>query len=437
MLTAVDDRVKVSAPVNMISAHFQGGCMCENIPNLRLDCTNVEIGAMMAPRPLLMVSASGDWTANTLTVEYPAVHSVYRLYGADDKVTTVQVDAPHNYNRESREAVYAWMGRWLCGVADETQIQEQPVEVDPPEKLLVFPDGELPADAATPEEVTAGLIEAARGQIDALQPVDAATLDAYRAVMGTAYRYAVNAAQPQPADLEVEQVGTEEREGYRVERLYIGRRNAGERMPAVLLIPKEIRGGAMVVCPDGKSQLAEGKGLAPLTAGLLDRGLAVLGVDVWRTGELAALGRDESVPHFHTFNRTDTALRVQDILNGAAYLGTRTPTVHLIGAGRAGMWCLLARALAEGVAQTVVDADQFPCDDDGAWEGALYIPQLRRAGDLRTAAALAAPGGLTVHNAAPSFPTAWFEGVYRAASAPGALRVQAAPADTEAVIQAL
>ena len=79
--------------------------MCENAPNLRLDCTNVEFAAMMAPRPLLMVSATGDWTANTPRIEFPAVRAIYRLYGAEERVATVQVDAPHNYNRRSREVM--------------------------------------------------------------------------------------------------------------------------------------------------------------------------------------------------------------------------------------------------------------------------------------------------------------------------------------------
>ena len=65
LLTAVDDRIKVSAPVNMISHYMQGGCICENQANLRLDTNNMEIAALMAPRPLLMVSASGDWTRET------------------------------------------------------------------------------------------------------------------------------------------------------------------------------------------------------------------------------------------------------------------------------------------------------------------------------------------------------------------------------------
>src|SRR2546426_7516539 len=46
--------------VNMVSAYMQGGDFCENAPGLRFDTSNVEIAAMMAPRPMLLVSASGD-----------------------------------------------------------------------------------------------------------------------------------------------------------------------------------------------------------------------------------------------------------------------------------------------------------------------------------------------------------------------------------------
>ncbi len=50
LIAAVDDRVAVAAPVNMISLHMQGGCVCENPPGLRLDTNNVELAATIAPR---------------------------------------------------------------------------------------------------------------------------------------------------------------------------------------------------------------------------------------------------------------------------------------------------------------------------------------------------------------------------------------------------
>jgi hypothetical protein len=113
LASAVDSRIAVSVPVNMISLHMQGGCLCENPPGLRLETTNVEIAATIAPRPLLMISATGDWTNETLELEYPAVRSIYGLLDAPDRVRAVRITAEHNYNKESREAMYAWMARWL------------------------------------------------------------------------------------------------------------------------------------------------------------------------------------------------------------------------------------------------------------------------------------------------------------------------------------
>ena len=54
--------------------------------NLRVGAFNVMFGAMMAPRPLLMVSATGDWTVNTPKEEFPAVQGIYRLLGAEANV---------------------------------------------------------------------------------------------------------------------------------------------------------------------------------------------------------------------------------------------------------------------------------------------------------------------------------------------------------------
>ena len=54
---------KATAPVVMVSDSFQGGCVCENAAGLRLGTDNVEIAALCAPRPMILVGASGDWTA--------------------------------------------------------------------------------------------------------------------------------------------------------------------------------------------------------------------------------------------------------------------------------------------------------------------------------------------------------------------------------------
>ncbi len=108
LLAAIDDRIRAAAPVNMVSFIMQGGCECENAASLRIGTNNVEIASMTAPRPMLMVSATGDWTRNMLEEELPAVQSVYRLYDAAAQVSAVRIDAPHNYNQPSRAAVYSF-----------------------------------------------------------------------------------------------------------------------------------------------------------------------------------------------------------------------------------------------------------------------------------------------------------------------------------------
>jgi len=303
--------------------------------------------------------------------------------------------------------------------------------------MLVFPDGRLPADAVNSRQLTADLIRDARAQVQLLQPVDAGSLRAYREVMGVAYQHAVNALQPQPDDLRIERAGMDGRNGYHFERLVIGRKQVGERIPALLFVPRRASAFVLLVHPAGKDRLPEEDAPGPLVAGLLDRGIGILAIDAFRTGELAPLQRDESPYDFLAFNRTDTALRVQDILTAIAYLKMHAPAVHLVGLGLAGLWTLLARGLTSDIALTIADAARFDYDDDNQWVEQLFIPHLRRAGDFRTAAALAAPGRLFIHNLAASFPAQWFRSVYAAVGASAALRLRPEKAEAASILNAL
>ena len=177
LLASVDPRVAVAVPVNMISLHMQGGCLCENMPGLRLDTNNVEIAGTIAPRPLLMVSATGDWTKETLEVEYPAMRSLYELVGAGPKVQAVRFTADHNYNKDSREAMYAWMARWLQGAPEDVKRPERSFSPDKITDLLVFYGRTLPDGAVTPGDLTDRWIAAAKGQLQTTElPVRAAAL---------------------------------------------------------------------------------------------------------------------------------------------------------------------------------------------------------------------------------------------------------------------
>lgn len=171
-LYAVDERIKVAAPVNMISCSMQGGCVCENGPLMRQRHNNMEIGAAMAPRPMLMISATGDWTRETGRIEYPGIRGIYALYGAEDRLEHVQVDAGHNYNLQSREAMYRFFAQHLLGLEGYEDFTEPPVEVEAPEAMRVFPDGKLPEGFLRDE----ALLEHLRAHIASQRPARRAQL---------------------------------------------------------------------------------------------------------------------------------------------------------------------------------------------------------------------------------------------------------------------
>ena len=153
ILNAIDDRVKVAAPIVMVSRSMQGGCLCENAPLLRLFADNVDIARLFAPKPLFLGSCTGDWTSETPTVEFPAVREVYALYGAAEKVMNFHVDSAHNYNLPMREHVYGFFNKFLFGGTEATPIPEATVMRPPHRDRMVF-WGRTAPSPITPEEFT-------------------------------------------------------------------------------------------------------------------------------------------------------------------------------------------------------------------------------------------------------------------------------------------
>ena len=180
--------------------------------------------------------------------------------------------------------------------------------------------------------------------------------------------------------------------------------------------PPESREAVLFVHPAGIEGVSARE--SSLVEPLRRRGWLVASIDAFNTGSALA-PRDTSDRFFTTYNRTDDANRVQDVLTALSWLKRRPGIreVSLVGLGRAGLWCLLAQALAPDLAAVVADADRFPTALDEAYLDRLSIPLLRSVGGFETALTLGLGTRLHVHDTAGVFDTAAMEASARATGA--------------------
>jgi len=132
-LAAVDPRVAASMPVVMVSSRYTGHERCEDGMKVHdvagePKTNNAEIAAVIAPRPLMLISDGVDWTKHFPTEDFPYVERIYKLYGAGDKVHNQHFAGErHDYGPSKRKIAYEFFSKAL-GLSAPPEKETAPVE---------------------------------------------------------------------------------------------------------------------------------------------------------------------------------------------------------------------------------------------------------------------------------------------------------------------
>jgi dienelactone hydrolase len=120
-LAALDERVRCA----VVSGYFYGykdsllrlstNCSCNYVPGLWQLADMGDIGALIAPRPLLIETGrydelNGERGVLNVTEQYEITRQAYTLLGADDRLAHTLFEGGHRWDGTD---VLPWLARWL------------------------------------------------------------------------------------------------------------------------------------------------------------------------------------------------------------------------------------------------------------------------------------------------------------------------------------
>ena len=369
---AVDPRVKVVAPVMGISTYAAN--VAENTQKGHCDCMfpiNSELhdmlhqGALIAPRPLLMMHGKKDALFPVAGYEEfeRKVGDLYASYGARERFGNIVVDTGHQDSDYLRAQAIRWFDKHLLGTSNRKL--DMDYSNAPPEQLAVF-GGKPPADAQNfrvHETFTTRPPSPKFASTSAWERRRAELLPAIRTLFHPP-------EETFPVRIEVQK-------------------------------PKEVTGkvaAVVYVASDGEDDARVAYALSPVRR----RGDAVR-VTVWPRGVGEVPWPGTTWVHMlrnamHTGQTVDS-MRLQDVL--AAVRAVRAlpevdpARITVMGRGISGALALYAAILDEGIGQVILHDPP-----ESHREGPLFLNILRHT-DLPEAAALLAPRRLTFYGHVP------------------------------------
>jgi cephalosporin-C deacetylase-like acetyl esterase len=404
LLSAFDPRIKVSIPV------CYGGCNPDN--PARPGLSMLDIDALIAPRPLLMIEATGDPLPGVTSKQdrHGEIEHLYRASGQADRTRFIVVDGPHGYVQGMQQAAYSWLSRWFQGTTvPEDTLAEPPTVLESAESLHASPGGEVSMSLGGETVATLNRAHARR----LARTRGAALANTVQAAIALDLR---------PTPLDPRALGRFDKGAFALEKV-VYHSEPDIFVPGVLMLPKQ-RGpmpAVVFVNEEGKATKAlVDQFLKPL----VEAGVAVLSIDPRGMGETDPEAPRASRPtDFKRFvhdaesgffydamrvGRTVVGMRTRDVIRGVDYLASRPEIdqrrIGVIGHGAGGLLALYAAAFDGRIRAAAANGSLVSYS--AVAESDLYThrfggfgPGFLRTFDLPDLVALAAPRAVLVVNA--------------------------------------
>jgi cephalosporin-C deacetylase-like acetyl esterase len=153
-IAAADERVAACAPVcgtSTLAAHIHdrvidGHCDCMWwINTAEWDLSTV--GALIAPRPLLIASANQDgiFPIASIRAAHAQLAGLYTMVGTPEHLGLIETPGGHSYHERSRTGIFSWFLEHLMGkkvaAADVGDIELDPAKLESADTLRVYVNG--------------------------------------------------------------------------------------------------------------------------------------------------------------------------------------------------------------------------------------------------------------------------------------------------------
>jgi len=399
ILAAIDDRIRLSYPVVMVSTAMQGGCTCENASLLRIGTGNVEFAATFAPKPQGMNTAN-DWTVELATKGFPELQQLYGLYDAADRVFLNRGEHfPHNYNAVTRSAFFSFLNTQF-DLGLENPVIERDYQLLPADQLSVW-DADHPAppaaDPAFEQQLLRWLAEDSDTQVAAWVQTPRQIQKKLRPALETM----LGRTPATAGEVSWELGDKTRRNGVVLMDGLLRNTSHDEELPVRWLYPADWSGNVVIWLDDGGLAAAVGANGDPLPAvrQLLAAGATVVSAELATQRFLKSSDppRQRTVDnprefagYTYGYNHPVACQAVHDILTLLKYLRSgdtaghaRPKQVHLVGLGQTAPLAVAARAVAGGEIDRVAAETagfRFAAVDD--YRHPLFLPGAVRYLDL-------------------------------------------------------